>query len=92
MSLCATGDSAMFPNLGTKASTTPQPKQVVDALTFHGRAFSRKAAWSTLSFPRCQKWWAPVVDRGDPRRKAVAPDVNTQALGMQPQRSPLKET
>ena len=50
-------------------------------------------ALGTLSFPRCLRQWTPVVDRGHCVALGHTPrGVNTQALGIQPQRSPLKET
>ena len=54
---------ARLPRVGPKASTTPMPHSV-DTSTFHGWTFSRQEdALSTLSFPGCQRRWAPVVDR-----------------------------
>ena len=47
------GTPTRLPRVGPKASTTPMPHSV-DALTFHGWAFSRREdALSTLSFPGC---------------------------------------
>jgi len=81
----------MFPNLGTKASTTPKAKQVVDALTFHGRASSRRGCLGHTEFSTVSE----TVDSGGGlgrihRRKAVAPDVNTQALGMHTAAAPTE--
>jgi len=67
-----------LPRVGPKASTTPMPHSV-DTSTFHGWTFSRQEdALSTLSFPRCQQRWAPVVDRVSAWHRARSPGVHSQ--------------
>jgi hypothetical protein len=82
-----TGTRATLPWAGSKASTTPMPSDARSVLrhSMDRHPAVRKDAWGTLSFPRCQRWWAPVVGprslcgaRGRPPGESPTPAFRAQ--------------
>ena len=91
--LCPAVNCAMFPGIGAKTHTTSWPYPV-NALRFHGLTSSRDGCFGHTEFSTVSK----AVDsdgglRALPDTEGLTPrGVNTQALGVNPHQSPLKET